>query len=299
MGRIVRGVAGLIGAVRQSRRVSRPARYMVDYILRRLRLNEKIIFRYEGACFRLRDNPVSRQMFYDAPHWHGTADIRVLKKLLRPGEVFIDIGANVGSHSIVLARYLGEPSIVHAFEPHPRTFAYLQANVELNQMSNIKIYNVALGEVEGTVEFSDFAIIDDQNRVLSGQDERKHTISVPLKRLDSFGFYQEPIGTIKLDVEGYELFVLRGAERTLAAAQFLYFEASREHYARYDYTPEEVACFLSDSGWRIFRFVEEEVIQPVEKATSRLFATRPWENWIATRSVDLLLERSALQIQEG
>lgn len=297
MGRIVRGARGLVGAVQQSRQAARPARYVFDYILRRLRMNEKILFRYEGARFRLRDNPVSRQMFYNAPRWHGTADIRFLKRLLRPGEAFIDIGANVGSHSIVLARHLGATSTVHAFEPHPRTFDYLKGNVELNSLSNIRLYNIALGDTEGIVEFSDYATIDDQNRVLQDGASQERVVSVPLRRLDSFSLYNESIGAIKLDVEGYEFFVLRGAERTLEAAQFLYFEASREHYARYGYTPEDVLNLLTKSGWQVFRFSGENTVQLVEDA-SRLFTARAWENWVAARSVERLLERTSLQLQE-
>lgn len=286
----------LAQVVRTSRSFTSPPRRVLAHLLQRLRLNTRVTYTYEGARFRLHDSAVSKNMFYNARHWHGTTDIHFLKQLLRAEEAFIDVGANVGSHTIAIAKHFGDAVEVHAFEAHPRTFRYLQDNVQLNQLQCIKIYNSALGAENGEVEFLDEVGIDDMNRVLSRGETHRRVVRVPLRRLDEFELYSRPIGVIKIDVEGYELFVLRGAARTAAHTRFLYLEASHTHYARYGYTPQDLLELLSGWGWEVYRFPEPTVIERVTPATLQ-FADDEWENWVATRSKEALLERVSLQVQ--
>lgn len=294
--RFLRELKSLARVIKTSRFFSSPSRRVLAHLLQRAHLNTKIVYTYEGARFRLHDSAVSKHMFYNARRWHGTADIHFLKQLLRPGEAFVDIGANVGSHSIAIAKHFGGAVDVHAFEAHPRTFRYLQDNIQLNGLAHIKAYNTALGAEEGEVEFLDETGIDDMNRVLSRGETHPRAVRVPLRRLDDFELYRLPIGVIKIDVEGYELFVLRGAERTVAQARFLYLEASDAHYARYGYTPQDLLELLSGWGWAIYRFPEPTVIERVYPQTLH-FNDDEWENWVATRSEEALLQRVALQVR--
>lgn len=293
--RFLRKLRELAQVIRLSRSFSSPARCVLAHLLQWLSVSDKITYVYEGARFRLYNNAVSSQMFFNASHWHGTADIRFLKSLLRPDETLIDIGANVGSHSIALAKHFGGRVQVHAFEAHPRTFRYLQENIQLNKLSCIYPHNVALGEENGEVEFTDEVGVDDINRVSPPSERHRHTVRVPMRRLDDFGLDHLPIGVIKIDVEGYELFVLRGAARTVARASFLYLEASDIHYARYGYSTADLIRLLTDWGWELYRFVSPDAIERVSLDTPRL-SEKEWENWVATRSLQSLLERVPYQV---
>ncbi len=243
---------GLLRLWHQSRERSHPYRYFIYHVLRHFNLTHYLTVRYQGCRFRLYPNPVSGQIWYNYEDWHGTHDIRFLKQFLRPGEQFIDVGANVGTHSICLAKHLGSSSVVHAFEPHPRTYERLLANIALNKLQNIRAHNTALGEEERIVEFSDFSS-DDLNRVQAGNLQIETKLKVPQKRLDSFDFGDTPISVLKVDVEGYELFVFRGSERLLPKISCLYFEVAEEHFRTFDYTIYELLHFLESQGWHIQR----------------------------------------------
>jgi FkbM family methyltransferase len=197
-------------------------------------------FEYFGARFRLFNTSVSQVMFYNPSRWHGARDMCFLRKLVRAGDTIVDIGANVGSHAIPLAKALGTTSPVYAFEPHPRTFAYLQANAALNQLPNLHLYNFALGESEGEVAFTDEKS-DDLNRVST---HGSGAIIVPVKPLDSIECLdQAAITLLKVDVEGYELFVLRGASKALQRTEFIFLEANTRHSQEFGTTVR--SCRLS------------------------------------------------------
>lgn len=264
-------------------------------ILRRWGVNERIWFRYAGARFYLFNTPMTQLMFFDAPRWHGARDLQVLKTLLRAGDTVIDIGANVGSHIIPLAKRLSPATQAHAFEAHPRIFYYLQKNSELNRLYNLNLYPYALDETEGEVHFTDLHT-DDLNRIVREPAEAE-VLTVPMRPLDSFPCAAHPITLIKLDVEGYELFVLKGATNALENTQLLYIEVCDAHTARYGYRVQDITEFLRLRGWELFHVVGTEPLRlcPVEQAPF----VEAWENWLGVRDLDWLQVRGAVEVAHG
>lgn len=120
----------------------------------------------------------------------------------RAGGVFVDVGANVGGYSL---RAASRGMEVHSFEPIPQNAQILRRNAEINHLT-LDIQEVALGSSEGEVRLSAGGA---SSRVTEGGG-----IEVPLRTLDSFGLPR--VDVLKVDVEGYELEVLRGAERTIS-----------------------------------------------------------------------------------
>ena len=280
--------------LKQSRQQELPIRYVLARILFRLKLNERVTFEYHGARFRLFNTPVSRAMFYKPSNWNGARDMCFLRKLVRAGDTIVDIGANVGSHAIPLAKALGTTSQVYAFEPHPRTFAYLRANAALNQLPNLHLYNFALGESESELAFTD-EISDDRNRV------RMHgsgAITVPVKPLDSIEcLEQAAITLLKVDVEGYELFVLRGAAKTLQRTQFIFLEANTRYSQEYGTTVQDLAGYLHARNWTLYRVSDPQTLVELPEVPH----VDGCENWLATRDVALLRERlegQGVQLQQ-
>lgn len=282
--------------VRESVRFTSPVRYIVSSLLTRMKLHERIVFDYHGARFRLWNSPVSQYMyFHNSPRWLVTADVLFLKRLLRSGDVVIDIGANVGPICITLAKYLGDASRIYAFEPHPRIFDYLQGNLQLNSLRNVEAYNCALGDDEGEVQFTDLCN-DDANYVVRDETSGENVIKVALRRLDSFEFAHRPITLIKIDTEGYELFVLRGAERALDNTQFLYLEAYEPNYQRFGYSLGDVVEFLSTRGWRLYQVVSADLLYRVDPENPP--SGEQLQNWIAAKSEELLVQRTGASIQQ-
>jgi FkbM family methyltransferase len=159
----------------------------------------------------------------------GVFDLAVTETLWRltgQGEMALDIGANIGYMTSVLATRVHPGGRVLSFEPHPDLFIELQANIanwsaELPNC-HIQPYQLALGCSQGTATMhvpSGFAANRGTCRVVPSSENRtiSNAIIVPSDTLDNIIADLGPIGIAKLDVEGSELMVLRGATRILAA----------------------------------------------------------------------------------
>ena len=181
---------------------------------------------------------------------HGSTyrqdDVDLIKSLLAPGDTFVDVGANVGSLTIVAARHVGLYGAVFSYEPHPKTFRFLSENILLNGAGNVRAMNCALGTESGEVSFSDRSA-DDQNSVTADG-----SILVPLRTLDSL-VPDTPISLLKIDVEGYEKFVLSGASQVLDNTSNVMIEVSESHFERFGYSTRDIIEMLESHGFQCLR----------------------------------------------
>ena len=183
------------------RREPRPVRFVMSRALWRSGLCRLLTVPQDGYRIRFHPSSVSASLWLDPRDRAATPAF--LSGFLRRGEVVVDVGSNVGTTALAAAVAVGSAGRVHAIEPHPRTFRFLEDNLELNGARNVRAHNVAVGAAEGVVSFSD-GLWDDQNRVVDGRG-----IQVPVRRLDEV--VSEPVvDLLKIDVEGYELKVLDG-----------------------------------------------------------------------------------------
>jgi len=131
---------------------------------------------------------------------------------LRRDDLFLDIGANVGSYTVLASGVSGATS--WAFEPDPDTARALKHNIALNNLNDLAtVYEFALGDTEGKIRFT--VGLDSINKVATEQEENAR--SILQKRLDDVVGLASP-AMIKLDVEGYEEHVLRGATNVIGNA---------------------------------------------------------------------------------
>ena len=128
----------------------------------------------------------------------------VWRQILRPGDLFVDVGANVGSYTI-WASDLGAEVI--ALEPAEDTFALLLENIELNDY-HVKAIQVAAGATCGSVRFTNG--LDTVNRVAADGDAEATMVTIDSVIRD------RTVAGMKIDVEGFEIEVLRGCERALS-----------------------------------------------------------------------------------
>lgn len=146
---------------------------------------------------------------------HEFSEMSFLLHFLRAHDVFVDIGANVGTYSVLGAGVCG--ASVKAFEPVRETFLSLKKNIEINNLSGwVEAKCIAIGSEKSTVFFT--TTHDAMNHVVTDAVEDRNLdmdlISVELDTLDSLLEGVSPI-LIKIDVEGYETEVLRGAKSIL------------------------------------------------------------------------------------
>jgi FkbM family methyltransferase len=139
----------------------------------------------------------------------------VMRAHVHEGDVVYDIGANVGWHTLRLARLVGSTGRVYSFEPTPRDQRLLELNLAVNAVDVVRVERVAVSDVVGTVQFATFAS-PGVNRIAAGDVPRDaEVIDVDSTTLDAFVFDQqhEPPTFVKIDVEGGELEALLGGAR--------------------------------------------------------------------------------------
>ena len=201
-------------------------------------------FKIKTPRYTLRFYPssVSTAMFCNSSFF--LRDEMLLTELLRPGDMFVDVGANVGTLSLFASKIVSSEGRVIAIEAHPKTFKYLCGNIKLNKAANVIPINAAVGDRTGNVFFSDKRS-DDQNSICEAG------ISVPLKTLSSLVIEQRRIRLLKIDVEGFELPVLRGARELLHNTDYVYFEAWEKWFNRFSYTTKDLIAYLQDCGFNV------------------------------------------------
>lgn len=174
-------------------------------------------------------------------------DESIFRRLLREGDTVIDVGANVGTLTLTASRIVGPTGEVYSVEAHPRTHKYLLGNLQLNHVSNVETFNVACGAETGTITFSD-GTLDDQNAVST------EGIRIPIRRLDDLIVDPETqeIALLKVDVEGFEKFVLEGASNLLSRVKFIYFESYARHYTSFGYKLGNIADLLQQFKFEIY-----------------------------------------------
>ncbi|MBI4611296.1 MAG: FkbM family methyltransferase [Candidatus Rokubacteria bacterium] len=142
--------------------------------------------------------------------------VQAVQAVIRPGWLAVDVGANVGYFTLLLAKLVGAQGRVIAFEPLPENFVILRENVRLNQYANVTLEQMAVTDRTGTLR-----LYRRREHLLTGSASIVHGpgdgIEVPATALDA---YLEATGTrvgfVKIDVEGAEAAVLAGMRRVLA-----------------------------------------------------------------------------------
>lgn len=143
---------------------------------------------------------------------HEPDDMAFALHLLRPGDLFIDVGANLGSYTILAAAGVGAEVI--AFEPVPETFDMLKRNVGINDVhALVTAHQLGISDCKGVLRFT--AHLDAMNHVASDINEEGPIILVNVEKLDTICQGRTP-KLLKIDVEGHEQSVIDGASSTLS-----------------------------------------------------------------------------------
>jgi len=177
-------------------------------------------------------------------------DMGFLLHTLKPGDLFVDIGANIGSYSILAASC--KDVKVEAFEPIPSTFFWLQKNIQVNSLNQVNAMNIGLADKKNTVYFS--SNLDTVNHVLSDNEKNYSSIQVDVFPLDEV--LKEKCPTIiKIDVEGYESQVLDGAKNIINNPSLIVIiielNGSGRKYGKKD---SDIHKLLTSKGFESFKY---------------------------------------------
>lgn len=173
--------------------------------------------------------------------------VQYLRQVIEGDSVFVDIGANNGFYSLFVAS-LSPKSVIYSFEPVPGTFKRLVRNLEINNFRNAHIFNLALGSKEGDALISISSIEDGLNS-LKEIESVESKIPVHMSTLDNI-LYPRKIDIIKIDVEGYEEEVLKGAKKTINENKNI--KIIFEHNRVFSGNSDNGINFLTDLGFNIY-----------------------------------------------
>lgn len=215
-------------------------------------------------------------------------DKRVYLSFVRRGDTTLDIGANVGAHTVFLSNLVGARGRVIAFEPLPGNLLTLEDTIRRRaRYSNITVVPAAIGgsgskDLTATMKIPGEDLTQASLAVQkAGSWERTAytEVDVPLVTLDKSPEVQRlsQVDLVKIDVEGAELDVLRGGSRTLARhLPLIYCEAYETWQASFGYRPDELIAFAHSLGYTGARVISEGMVHPIrvdQAAPQRLFIT--------------------------
>lgn len=181
---------------------------------------------------------------------HEVHEMAFVLHLLRTGEHFVDVGANVGSYTVLAGGAV--QARVTSVEPIPTTFAHLQRNIALNDMTDrVRCCQVGLSDKAGALRFS--SSLDTVNHVLT-QGEELPSVDVSVTRLDDLLGQDVPV-LMKIDVEGHELAVLQGGAATLGDKRLLaVIMETNGSGVRYGVSDDELIAVMRGHGFEPFGY---------------------------------------------
>ncbi len=195
------------------------------------------------------------------------AETKLFEDLLRPGMVFVDIGANIGYFSLIAARKVSDKGMVYAFEPDAEHFSLLEKNIKKNGYSAIIPVKKAASDTTGTASF--YLQKDNLCAHSLVPDENTSVVEVETVTLDEYFLGQDHIDVVKIDVEGAELKVLRGMKQIISKNNKLAIITEFFPQAIID-SGESPSQYLQDlvaHGFTLFRIDEDKAknLSPITK----------------------------------
>lgn len=203
-------------------------------------------------------------------HWKT----RLFLNTVKEGMTVVDIGVNKGYFSLLLAKLMNDRGKVLSFEPDPDNYFWFRKSIQANEYRCIKIFQHALSDKEGSVAFYR-GKKSGSGSLFPSSHTKKKTITVKARKLDNVLKDEEikKVDLIKIDVEGAELLVLKGAEKTLKGEDMklaidVDVESSEKRKQLFD--------FLESYGFRIFEIGRElTLIEKIDERTKDIYAVKP------------------------
>jgi FkbM family methyltransferase len=204
-----------------------------------LRINIFLHMTRYGSSFYLENTDLTYQIF--ANKAYKSWEYSIYKKYIRDGMTCVDVGANMGLMTVFMAK-LAPNGAIFSFEPSQRFYKILNKNLKLNKIHNCTTYNTALGDTESVVHFD-----EDKSDDTTFKIDPSGKTYVQQLTLDSFFKNQSCIDFMKIDVEGYELEVLRGGTETLSKTKILFIEFISENQSSSGHIGNEMIAMLSEN----------------------------------------------------
>lgn len=189
-------------------------------LLKNYQIDQSFLKEFPFSLYRIIESTCQGKFFIDkgdyiknilaSPRIWEEEIIDLIQKYAKPNTITIDIGAHIGTHTMMMSRCVGKDGVVIAFEPQAKLHRELFMNLKLNKCKNVLPLHSALGSYTGTAYMEPERPNNQGYRCISS---KQPTEQIPITTLDSFQLTS--VSLIKIDVESYELEVLQGAYNTI------------------------------------------------------------------------------------
>jgi len=246
--------------------------------------NEKGFFEFNlnnEIIINLYKDSILSRLIYDG---FEKEEIKYVISELKEGDFFIDIGTNIGLFSLFASKIIGDKGKIICFEPSPSTFSRLVENVQLNDFKNLNLRNIGLSNREEEMTFyvsnngydawNSFAPTKD-NKLESSIQVAVSTLDIELEEID-----KSKIKLVKIDVEGWEKFVLEGGQDFLIKFNpIVMIEFTEENTFNAGYPVHDIYDIMQNYGYEWFRIINGELV----KEEKKLYY--PYTNLIAKKRI--------------
>lgn len=213
------------------------------------------IFKNEDGDFIIFPNDAIAQHIKSGKSWESHFS-PVIEQFISPGDTILDCGANFGYNAVLMGKKLNNNGLLVAFEPQRIIHQQLNGNLILNNIFNSITYQVALGD--GTQKSTTMRPVDYESSWVNIGDTSigEGGEEVDIYKLDDFDFPQ--VSFIKIDVQGYELFILEGAKNLLTTQKpTLFIEIEPHQLIKFGITENQLIDYIKSFGYRMFKINNE------------------------------------------
>ncbi|MFN7674455.1 FkbM family methyltransferase [Flavobacterium sp.] len=205
-------------------------------------------------------------------------------KVLKKGDVFVDIGSNIGLFSLIASKIVGNEGKVICFEPSPLTYTRLKENVTINNYNNLDVRNLGLSDSIGELAFyvSNNGYDAWNSFSPSADNKLELSIKVPVSTLDFelSDIDKSKIKLVKIDVEGWEKFVLQGAKDFLINFNpIVMVEFTEQNTFNSGYPVHEIYDIMNSYGYTWYRLQKGELVLEEKKLYY------PYDNLVAIKNI--------------
>jgi FkbM family methyltransferase len=199
------------------------------------------------------DTQIKKHIFFQG--YFEWAETHFVRNSLQAGHTFVDVGANIGWHTLIAASRVSPNGRVFAFEPVSSTFSELQSNIDLNRLTNVELYQIGLSDSSGSVDIFANKENDSGGNSMFGTADYTRLETIQTRRGDEVLMSRgvEQIDLLKVDVEGAEMYVLRGLERYFAEGRIkaMMLEVNGSLLRAAGSSPRELLDFVHGKGFAV------------------------------------------------
>jgi FkbM family methyltransferase len=225
------------------------------------------------------DSDIGRSLYLTGSFENET--LSLIKKIIKPGDVIFDIGANIGQYSVFMSKCLADSGIIYAIEPYKKNIQLIEKNIATNKVSNVSVHQIAIAEVSGPTilrVYSDYAynslLLIDRKKLLREEMVEGQTLDdfVEKNRITR-------IDLIKIDIEGFELSAFKGAVKTLKKLKpAIITEIQPLNMKALGIGRQDILDYLSALGYNAFLITDRGLRQATEPLSGQ------FENYYFTQN---------------